>query len=183
LSEIPSTIDLIMQKTKGMSMSPEERESFHKEEMFKKAKGYRLKLLQNPSNAEETLSLLAQEPPEDRGLIDSFLWRILVEELPANQEILKYLDIMEMIAPGKLPILKEVRSAFKSGVKDRISDRKKILQKEQKRLAALGISGTAVVPKISKDTEDEGNFAAALDKFKADLCPPSPSLEVSPPHV
>ncbi len=132
LTEIPSTIDLIMAKTKGMSMSPEERESLHREEMLKKAKGYKLKLVDNPATAEDTLSSLNQEKPEDKLLIQRFLWTILVEELPTNEDILKYLDIMEAIEPDKSSILKEVRSAFKSGVKDRISDKKRSSRKKKR---------------------------------------------------
>ena len=150
-------------------MSPEERETVHREEMLKKAKGYKLKLVDNPATVEDTLSSLNQEKPEDKRLIQLFLWKILVEELPANEDILKYLDIMEAIEPGKSSILKEIRTEFKSGVKDRISDKKKILQKEKKRLATLGISGTAVIAKIPKDAGDEYSFTAVLEKFKTDL--------------
>lgn len=169
LSEIRSTIDLIMEKTNGMALSSEERESIRREDMLKKAKGLKLKLLEDPSTAEEALSSLGEDSPEDRALVQSFVWRILVEELPPSEEILKYLDLMETIAPGKSSTLKEMRAAFKSGVKDRIADKKKVIHKEKKRLAALGISGTAVMPKIPQDADGGDDFSVVLEKFKAKL--------------
>jgi hypothetical protein len=174
LSGIRSTIDIMMERTRGMALSSEERESLRREDMLKKAKGYKLKLLENLSVWDEVLSSLAQEPPADRALVESFLWRILVEELPSNEEILKYLDVLEAIAPGKSSTLKEMRTAFKSGAKDRISDRKKLVHKEKKRLAALGISGTAVMPKIPPDADAGDDFSAVLEKFKSQLLEASP---------
>ncbi|MBI5250071.1 MAG: hypothetical protein HY912_11315 [Desulfomonile tiedjei] len=176
LSEIRSTIDIMMEKTKGLAMSPEERESIRREAMLKKAKGYKLKLLENPSAAQDVLSSLRQEIPDDRNLIEAFLWKVLVEGLPASEEILKYLDVMEAIAPDNSSILRDLRTAFKSGVKDRISDKKKIIQKEKKKLAVQGISGSAVVPKLPKDIgDDDNNFSAVLEKFKAELLYESPA--------
>lgn len=169
LSEIRSTIDLIMERTKGMALSPEERESIRRQDMLKKARGFKLKLLEDPSTAEEALSSLGEESPEDRALVESSLWKLLVEELPSNDEILKYLDLMEKIAPNEAPTLKEIRAAFKSGVKDRISEKKKVVHKEKKRLASLGISGTAVMPKIPQDVDAGDDFSVVLEKFKAEL--------------
>ncbi len=45
MAEIKSTLDLIMEKTKGLTLSPEEKEKIHREEWLKKAKGWIQKFL------------------------------------------------------------------------------------------------------------------------------------------
>ena len=53
MSEIRSTIDIMMERTRGMSLSEEEKESLRKEELGKRAKGFRIKLLDAASEADD----------------------------------------------------------------------------------------------------------------------------------
>ena len=78
---------------------------------------------------------------------------------------------MEMLPAGKAkaPTLHELRTSFKSRLKARGEDRKKVLAREKKKLAAAGISGSAVVPKISKGLGAEQGFEEELGRFKREL--------------
>lgn len=157
-----------MARTKGMSLSAEEREDIRREEMLKKAKGYKLKLLDDIAIRDEALAALNQEPESDRKLIRRNLWNLLVEDLRRKEEVLKYTEVMELLAPHKAPILKEFRAAFRSEMKDSLSDKKKIVHKERKRLSALGISGSAVVPKIGTKAEED-DFVSVIEEFREKL--------------
>ena len=66
MGEIRSTLDLIMDKTRGMSLSQEEKESLHTEELRKRANGFKIRLLDDPSRADEILATLDNEPESDR---------------------------------------------------------------------------------------------------------------------
>jgi hypothetical protein len=171
LGEIPSTLDLIMNKTRGMSLSKEEKESLHMEELRKRANGFRIRLLDDPSRADEILAALDNEPERDRLVLHSFLWNTMLETLPADEEILKCLQIMELLPTGKANAskLSKLRAAFKSWLKTRGADRKKVLAREKKRLAAAGISGSAVVPKIPKGSGVERGFEQELERFRKEL--------------
>jgi hypothetical protein len=99
-----------------------------------------------------------------------------VEELSPKEDVPKYLDIMELIDPGKANVLKQIRATIKTSAKDKGSDKKKIIHKEKKRLAASGISGTAVVPKITDEMMNEGDdLTPVLEKFKAELLHTAPA--------
>jgi len=78
-----------------------------------------MKLLDNPSAAQEILAPLKNEPAEDRGLLESFIWNVLTEGLPADHDLPRHLDVMGKLsqAEKKDPILKELRSAFHSALK------------------------------------------------------------------
>jgi hypothetical protein len=160
-----------MDKTRGMSLSQEEKESLHMEELRKRANGFKIRLLDDPSRADEILATLNNEPESDRRVLHSLLWNAMVESLAADEEILKCLHIMEMLPAGSANTAKlhELRASFKSWLKTRGADRKKVLARERKRLAAAGISGSAVVPKIPKSSDAEGGFELELGKLKTEL--------------
>jgi hypothetical protein len=171
LAEIRSTIDLMMEKTSGMTLSPEERENLRLDDLRKRAKGFRIRLLQNPAAADETLSSLDEHPPEDRDVLDDFIWEEMVESLPLDHQIIQHLDLMEKLPQARVrgSILEEIRSRYKTLLKDQAAERHKILAREKKKLADSGISGSAVVPKIPKKSELSLDFFSNLESLKKEL--------------
>ena len=171
MGEIRSTIDLMMERTQGMTLSAEEQENLRKERLGKMARGYRIKLLEVPEGAERILEAIKDEPPEDRELLRELIWIEMVENLPSDADILKYLELMDKLpqAESKHSVISELRGAFKAGLKQQVPDRKKIVLREKKKLAAAGISGSAVVPKIPKNPEPDREFISALQKCRREL--------------
>lgn len=164
-------MDLIMERTRGMALSADEKEAVRREEMEKKAKGFRLKLLEDPVGADQILVLVEEEPEENRDLLRSMIWETMVEGLIEDENRFKYLEVMEKLpqAREKHAALKEVRSALQEAMKDRNKDRKKMLTREKKKLASFGISGSAVVPKISKKGGSDSELRATAESFKEKL--------------
>jgi hypothetical protein len=160
-----------MERTRGMKLSTDERDDLKKEEFGKRAKGYRLKLLGDPTKVDEMLSNLGEESPEDRKLLETLIWKEMVENLPANQEILAHLDLMQHLPQSRTKghALGELRSLFKGGMKTSAEDRKKLVTREKKKLAAMGISGTAVIPKIPKDMEPSQELLSTVAKWQTQL--------------
>jgi hypothetical protein len=171
LGEIRSTIDLMMERTRGMTLSLDERERLRRDDLRKRAKGFKIRLLQNPSSVDEILSSLGEHPPEDQELLQEFIWEEMVESLPVDHQILQHIELMEKLpqARAKGQALHEIRSCFKALLKDQADERHKILAREKKKLAAFGISGSAVAPKMPKQSPLHGDFSAALERLKRDL--------------
>ncbi len=171
VTEIKSTIDLIMERTRGMRLSREEKEDVRREEMSKRAKGLRLKLLEAPDDVQAALASMTDVPEEDRQLIMDLLWVQMVQAIPSDERALKHLSIMADLpqGPGKADVLNKVRSVLRSGIKHRHADRKKMLNTERKRLASFGISGTAVVPRLPKNAVLDAATMSELDHLKKDL--------------
>ena len=145
MGEIRSTIDLMMERTRGMTLSDDEKKELHLEELKKKASGYRIKLVDSPSEVDQTLALLNAE--SDISLLQALLWEELVETLPNDHTANIYVGIMEKLpqANTKAAVLDQVRDLLKSLSKVRAQDQKKVLTREKKRLASFGISGTLVI--------------------------------------
>jgi hypothetical protein len=176
LGEIKSTIELMMERTRGMTMSQEERDRLRVEDLRKRAKGYRLRLLGDPTKTEEILSAVDSDSPEDRALLESFIWQEMVENLPTDKEILHHIDLMRGLPPAKskTQILEKLRASYKDSLKDSAEDRKKWVAQEKKKLAALGISGSAVMPKLPKDGVPNVDFSSRITTLKKQLLEETP---------
>jgi hypothetical protein len=179
LGEIRSTIDLMMERTRGMSLSAEEKKTLHRQDLAKRAGGFVMRLLDNPSGSDEILAPLRDESQEDRDLLESLIWNMLTERLSADHDLPKYLDVMGKLkqAETKDPLLKELRSAFHAALKHQSETRKKSATREKKKLAAFGISGSAVVPKLPREDEFGEDFAVVLNKFKEGLLEVIPEID------
>jgi hypothetical protein len=171
LGEILSTIDLMMQRTKGMSLSPEEKKDLHLEELRKKAKGFQLRLVEHPASGDETIASIDKENEDDAHTIKSLIWNDMVNNMPHGHELRKHLDILAKLpmAKKKSQLLDELRANLNSATKNRSKDLKNIANAERKKLAAFGISGSAVVPKVSADAWLEDNMSAIIDSYKDKL--------------
>ncbi len=175
MGEIRSTIDLMMERTQGMTLSAEEQENLRRERLGKLAKGYRIRLLEVPEGAEQILEAINDESPEDQELLRELIWVEMVENLSADTDILKRLELMEKLpqAGSKHSIINELRGAFKAGLKHQLPDRKKIVLHEKKKLAAAGISGNAVVPRIPQNPKPGPEFVSALQRYRRELLDPT----------
>jgi hypothetical protein len=175
MSEIRSTIDIMMERTRGMTLSAEEQENLRRERLGKMAKGYRMKLLEVPEGSEQILESIKNESQEDRDLLRELIWVEMAENLPSDADILRYLDLMEKLpqAESKHAFITELRGAFRAGLKHQVPDRKKIVLREKKKLAAAGISGSAVVPRIPKNPEPDPEFVSTLQRCRRELLKPA----------
>jgi hypothetical protein len=171
LTEIKSTIDLIMERTRGMTLSPEEKEQYRREDFRKKAKGSSVRLLENQTAADDVLTAIGSEAPEDQRLLYSLLWEEIVRAMPNDDTAVKNLDILDELPQARTgaELLKRVRDFLNDKVKNQSKDRKGILLREKKKLESFGISGSAVVPKIPTGLGGDSDVASAMDGFKKEL--------------
>ncbi len=148
MGEIKSTLDLIMEKTKGWSLSPEEKEAYRRQEWFKKAKGWIQRFLDGLLELQEVQEALTEgEPPSG--------WeRLLKEELVAGldpegnngKRLLLLEKLLGLSSESYRKTLEEFHrkvAEFKAQRQDQLS----------RGLAASGISGTAVVANVDQDPE------------------------------
>ncbi len=171
MGEIRSTIDLMMERTAGMSLSSDEKEEYRQEEFRKRARGLKIRLLEDPSQVEFILSSLASESDEDRTLLEQLLWEEFVDSISMDQSALKALDVMGELPAGQAnrDQLDSLRDQLKSGLKSRTKDRKTLLARERKKLASFGISGTAVVPKIPAEPPPNPELTSKIEQIKSQL--------------
>jgi len=169
-------MDLIMERTRGMTLSDREKADLRTEDFSRKAKGFCLKLLDDPGRSDEILSPLDQEPTEDRNMMLTLIWRHMVEDLPTDKQVFSYIDLLEKLPQsGSLAKdLKELRAALNAALKAGSAARHKALTRERKKLESAGISGSAVIPKLPGNSAADADFPAIVARFRDRLLTAQP---------
>jgi hypothetical protein len=149
MSEIKSTLDLVMEKTKHLSMSAEEKERQKRTDFEKRLQGifqhYEDGALSVNAVEEKINELAAEEKILDRRLvIDDVLGRI---DFSKDNE--RWLDLVAKLAPEIYNPLKEALAAYREKEADiLLSVERRMLDRLKK---DHGIEGSAVVCNPGKD--------------------------------
>ena len=150
MAEIKSTLDLIMERTKNLTMSDEEKRAFKARETAGKIKGLVQKHLDgliDTDRFQAEVSALQREvkddPMVDRVLAEECLDRI---ELDGNNE--RLFKMLETVTGVDAQALKEKLKEVENQLK-----REKVIRENKlaSELKSKGISGSAVILNISAD--------------------------------
>ncbi len=163
MGEIRSTLDIIMEKTRGLTMTDEEKGEFRKKEVKGKVKGLVQKFL-------DGLLDLDKFKIETAGLKEGE--SRMIAQLVAEEAI-------DRISPGQdnepvFEILEGVARVDTNPVRKILADSEREMEREYgTRTAALreafqkkGISGSAVIPNVNADPEWTGRLLKMKEEFE-----------------
>jgi hypothetical protein len=166
MGEIRSTMDIIMEKAKGLTVSDEEKRQFREQEMTGKIRGLVQRSLDGVMAMDRFRVEMSDIQEKDRDMAD----RLLREE------------VLTGIEPGKgneiaLAILREILGMDTGNITERLeifsrqieaerSSRAKLLME---RLEKRGISGSAVIPNIEADPVWRGFLAEKQKIIRKEL--------------
>ncbi len=148
MAEIKSTLDLIMEKTKGLTMTEEEKEAFRKKEVLGQVKGFLLKFFEGQVNIDRLKKDMASfEGKRGETAKEAIIKECLDRMDPEldNKRLFEALEHVAGVDPG--PIRETLRE-FHQDLGRQIIDHEKRLWVD---LEKRGISGTAVMPNINAD--------------------------------
>lgn len=169
MAEIKSTLDLVMERTKHLSMSAEERAGQQKQAFEKKLNGL-LQQYEDKALAVDELVEKVTELQADLN-IDGAMSALtaVVQRMQPGLDNAHWLSLVRLMAPDVCTHLEKALSDF--------SDRVSTLSRkgEQRFLENLardhGIHGTAVVPSLKKDASFQDKLSVlrreALDRIGA----------------
>ncbi len=161
MAEIKSTLDIIMEKTKGLSLSAEERDALKREEKAKKIRGWLRRYLDEQIPFEEVRRELIKDlaDPSVRDLVRAELVARLHPE-GDNERVFRLMR--ELLGVQTEPLERKI-DAFLEGL---IAARVRRLEQLQKELGRRGVSGPAVLPNIDRDPEWASFYKKALEEFR-----------------
>ena len=151
MAEIKSTIDLIMERTKSLAASPEERESYQRQEREKRLRGLVQRLLDDNITLDGAKDELAKEKKngsaaEVTGVLKDALARHVDPEAD-NERLFRFVNELVGTSPERL------RETLKV-CREEANSRKAVLAERQKKdLESKGITGPAVLPNAEADPE------------------------------
>lgn len=146
MGEIKSTLDLIMEKTKGLTMSPEEKEEIKRQEWLKKVRGWVQKFQDDLVDMDKIKSELpGKEPPAGW---EEILKKDLIDGLDPEGDNQKRLQLInELLTIPTEPFL-NVLMSYHQQVNQARAEQSDLLKNQ---LSAQGVSGSAVIPNLDRD--------------------------------
>jgi len=150
MGEIKSTLDIIMEKTKGLTMSEEEKKTFKKNEIEAKIRGFLQKFLDDRMDLERVRKEVVSLGEERQRMAREALKKECLDRVDPEGDPSPFFDVLEHLAGVDPHPLGEILSEFQRDLEARKKEKESVLRK---RLKKKGISGSAVVPNIRANPE------------------------------
>lgn len=170
MGEIRSTLDIIMEKTKGLRASEDEKEAFRQKELRGKVQGLVQKYLDGLLSAEAVQSAMTSESKQEQGDMENSIKEALLRRLgvdPDNDQI--NTKVLAFLSNGlkmdNTPYLRLIEDSQRE-VSEEKTARIKALKHQ---LAQRGISGTALLPNLVLDPTWPSFLERAQKAFQENL--------------
>jgi hypothetical protein len=150
MAEIKSTLDIIMERTKGLSMTEDEKRAFKEQETAGKIKGLVQKCLDgliDPSRFQGEVTALKNEV-RDELMVGRFLGEECLDRIELGKDNERLFEMLEKTANADVPALKEKLKEVEKQVRQEEVIRENGLASDLKK---RGVSGSAVIPNIHAD--------------------------------
>jgi hypothetical protein len=154
MGEIKSTLDLIMERTKTLSMSPEEKEENRRQEWLKKSRGWIQRFLDDRITLEKVQEELFTPAPPDGW--QKILKEEIVGGLEPGRDNEKRLLLLETLLSIPVVPYRKMIASFHQMV-DQEEERQNNRLRDH--WAKQGISGSALVPNLEGDSSWKGFYA------------------------
>jgi len=167
MAEIKSTIDLIMERTKNLSASPQEREAYHRQEREKHFRGLIQRLFDDNLTLDDIKDELAKEKKSGREAeVMTFLKDALAAHVDPEADNERLFRIVNELVGTPEERLRETLAACRA---EAASWKAELTERQRKDLESKGITGPAVLPNAEADPEwkvrREETLAACSKRF------------------
>jgi hypothetical protein len=155
MAEIKSTIDLIMERTKNLSASPEEREDYQRREREKHIRGLVLRLLDDNLTLDGIKDELAKEKKNGREAeVMALLKNALAAHVDPDTDNERLIGIIHELAGTPADRLRETLRACQA---EFFAKKTALMERLKGELESKGIAGSAVLPNPEADPQWEAS--------------------------
>ena len=165
MAKIKSTLDIVMERTKNLTMTQDDRDALNKRELSDRIRGWVQMLVDDKYTIDELKAACDGESvhaPEVMDMLRSELLGHIDPDL-GNESVLKaYRDILGL---ENGPILEAIESYRRSMDQSIAEHRQRLLGT----LAASGVSGTAILPNIWSDPAWQAFSKHLKESFRQSL--------------
>jgi len=159
MGEIKSTLDIIMEKTKGLTVTKEEKETFRKKEAEGKVRGLLQRFLDGFIDLERLKNEIGDFGDKHDGIVGEALLRECMGRMAPGADNTKLLDALENALGLDIAPIQKILQDYNHDLEQQRINRQQVIQKK---LEESGISGTAVIPNINADQ----NWIGYLSEMK-----------------
>lgn len=145
MAEIKSTIDIIMEKTRRLTPTDEERECFRRRELRQRCAGMAQRYLDGSAVAKELAAPGAGEDDGDRELRRRYLTEELLNRIDLLGDNARLLEGLDQIDPAEGITL---RARLKLVDNESAAVRRALMEDARRSLSEQGFSGAVLKPNI-----------------------------------
>ncbi len=165
MAEIKSTIDLIMERTKNLTISEEEKQALKEKEFAAKARGLLVRYLDGSIDADSVNEEIGSEIKET-AYGKRVIRQALLDSLDPDADYGKILQLMKKILGIDPAPAEKILASFPKAVSSLEEEKyDRIMEKLHKE----GISGSAVTPNFAGDETWHKEVKEIKDKLKKDI--------------
>ncbi|MDY6910629.1 MAG: hypothetical protein SWC40_11940 [Thermodesulfobacteriota bacterium] len=171
MAEIKSTLDLVMEKTRDLVLSREEREAMEREEQMKKVPAAVQRYMDGATGLERLLEELDDFPEHLKPEIRCVAKRCLLDALVPGEEGVRSGDALDALAEDREePWREQLARLFEDYERSRREILPRIRAEHLEALAAEGIRGDAVVVRPERSSQWQAvqqEFSSRLEEIRA----------------
>ena len=165
MGKIRSTLDIVMERTKGMSMSREDREKLREKELSDTARAWVQKYLDDRITWEE-ISARLDASEQDRPLLSTLLKGELASGIHPGGDNERPVHALEKLCGVGRDRIMAIIGSHEQGLNSRMARHLEVLRA---RLEDEGIRGTAVIPNAAQDPSWQDMVREAQEHLSAEL--------------
>jgi hypothetical protein len=163
MSEIKSTLDIVMEKTRHLTLSQEEKKAQKRIEVNKRLQGFLQKYQDNLLKKENLQKELDNLKIAYDFKVDETLADLLLNSLKLGRDNTVFLELLHEKFGLDLSVLETIFHNFKGAVKS--ATKKRVGQIKTDLYKNRVISGSAVVPNLEGDREWLSMLGPIMDEF------------------
>ncbi|HAY38275.1 MAG TPA: hypothetical protein DCY53_02375 [Desulfobacteraceae bacterium] len=167
MGEIKSTLDLVMEKTRHLTLSQEEKEAQNRIEVNKRLQGLLQKYQDNLLRKENLNKELDNLKIAYNLNVDEMLADLLLNSLKIGRDNTVFLELLNEIFGLNLSGIETIFQNFKATVKS--ATKKRVDQIKTDLSVKRFISGSAVIPNLESDSEWLSMLGHIMDGFDQTL--------------
>ena len=166
MGEIKSTLDLIMEKTKGLTMTEEEKEAFQQKEVLGQVKGFLLKLLEGQIKLDRLKKEMSSFEGKRSEMAKEAIIKECLDRMDPELDNGRLFEVLEHVAGVDPGPIHETLQKFRQDLERQIVDYE---IRFRQNLEERDISGTAVMPNINADPAWLQHRSEMIEIFKKDI--------------
>lgn len=148
MGEIKSTLEIIMEKTKDLTLTEEEKKEFKQKDMAGKIRGIIQKFLDGILDLKRFKMEIAALEQDNRDMVTRLIIDDLFKKIGPEKDNTLFLQILDTREGIDTAPIKEIMAGFQQ----RLAEEKAVYEKGlMESLKNKGISGSAVIPNINAD--------------------------------
>ena len=166
MAEIKSTMDIIMEKTKGLTMSEEEKVEYRQQELTSKVRGLIQKFLEGGLKLDKFKVEVAALSDKQGDAVRETIVEESIPHIQLGADNDPVFRILKETADTDVGPIREMERAFIDRIAGERTDREKFLREK---LEKQGVSGSAVIPNIAADPDWRQYVSDENETFRAKI--------------